>query len=398
MLPQILNQIRQHAPKLKGDEKLAVITEIISPYRVPVFNQLAQSLGEKFKVFFMSDTCPGRQWEIPYSKIKFDYEVLKGFDLSRSNGRPNPTYLNPGVGLALKKFSPSFSVIGGYHHVTSYLVLKYAKLHSTRLFLWCESTLYDKHSNNPLVERLKRMFIRACDGYLVPGKASEDYLRFHGARDRFSYAPNSVDVEIFQDAINPNELIRQKERTEFRRRFGLPQFVVLFVGRLSPEKNIPTALRVMKRLQDRGVQVGLVLVGDGPYQKKYETLRDQLQVGNVVFIGFKQQEELPYYYLMSDVLILPSDSEPWGLVVNESLACGLPVLCSRKVGCASDLIVEGKTGYMCAQDIDYEERITQLYNKPEQIEFMQNHCREHIAKFTPEHCANGFLNLCHLRS
>lgn len=380
---------------MKNNGRLAIVTEIVAPYRVPVFNRIAAILGEKFKVFFMSATCRGRQWEVPYSKIKFDYEVLKGFDLNIGSKQPNPRYWNSGVTAALRKFSPSISVVGGYRHFTSYLVWKYAKLNSVRLFLWCESTLFDRNSKNPLVQKLKRLFIKSCDGYLIPGKASKDYLKFHGAKDHFSYAPNAVDVEMFLAKSNQSDSAWERDRAEFRRRFNLPPFVVLFVGRLSPEKNIPLALRTVQGLQVRGIKLGLVIVGDGPYRKEYETLAFQLQVKNVLFVGFKQQEELPYYYLASNVLILPSDSEPWGLVVNESLTCGLPVLSSEKVGCAQDLILEGRTGYVCSQITDYQNRILELYNRPDQMKSMRQYCREHIAAFTPEHCAQGFLNLCH---
>ncbi len=371
--------------------KLTVVTEIIAPYRIPVFNRIAERLGENFKVFFMSATCSGRQWEIPYSKIKFNYEVLRGVNLNFRSKRPNPTYWNPGIGAALKRFGPDSIVIGGYHHLSSYLVWRYAKLNSARFFLWCESTVHDQHSNRFWVQKLKRAFIRSCDAYLVPGTASIDYLKSQGATNDFFNAPNSVDDELFGSDSHSEE-----ERSAFRQKFNLPQFVILFVGRLSPEKNIPLALNAIRNVQIKGLQVGFVVLGDGPYRKQYEAQAKQLGVEHIRFLGFQEQEQLPDYYRNSDLLILPSESEPWGLVVNESLGCGLPVLSSKKVGCAPDLIIEGQTGYTCTTISDYEARIVELFHHPDHLVQMRNHCRAHISNFTPEHSATGFLKLINL--
>ena len=377
----------------KFSGRLAVVTEIISPYRIPVFNCVSEMLGNRFKVFFMTVTTSSRLWEVPLSRIRFDYEIVKGRVLFESLSGEFPRFWNPNILKALHRFRPSVIVLGGYHHLTSYAVWWYAKKSGTKLYLWCESNLNDHRSRPFWVEYLKKAFIRSCDGYIVPGKASLTYLKSYGVDDKnIILAPNAIDTELFStDGSGQNELIEQ-ERALFKKERSLPDFNLLFVGRLSPEKGFPTVLEVLERLQGSGLNVGLIVLGDGPCRSKYETLAMGKRLKHVLFLGFKQPRELPYYYRLGDLLIMPSTSEPWGLVVNEAMTCGIPVLCSPKVGAAQDLVIEDSTGFQCESVEVYESHIKELVGDPLKRKGMGKNCREIIKKFTPQACADGFAN------
>ena len=168
-------------------------------------------------------------------------------------------------------------------------------------------------------------------------------------------------------------------------------FNVLFVGRLSPEKGFPMVVEVVGALQAQGLEVGLLVVGDGPLRREYETLVSDRRLRHVLFFGFVQQAELPFYYGQADVLMVPSDSEPWGLVVNEAMACGLPVLCSRAVGAGYDLVKDGMTGYRCGDAMEYVVPLRSMFGDPQSRKAMSEKCREAIAAYSPGACAEGFL-------
>jgi glycosyltransferase involved in cell wall biosynthesis len=89
---------------------------------------------------------------------------------------------------------------------------------------------------------------------------------------------------------------------------------------------------------------------------------------------------------------MPSTSEPWGLVVNEAMTCGIPVLCSPKVGAAQDLVIEDSTGFQCESVKDYEWHIRKLISNRSKLADMGRNCREVIKNFSPQTCANGFVN------
>jgi glycosyltransferase involved in cell wall biosynthesis len=386
-------QIRGGENPKDSSSRLAVVTEIISPYRIPVFNSIGERLGNRFKAFFMGVTTSCRLWEVPFSRMHFDYEVLTGWALFGKRREGFPHFWNPGITRALHRFRPSLIVLGGYHHFTSYAVGWYAKKSRTKLYLWCESNLNDHRSRSFLIEHIKKAFIRSCDGYVVPGRASLTYLKSYGVdQSAIILAPNAIDTELFSAYESADKEQIDRERALFKKEWSLPEFNLLFIGRLSPEKGFPVGLEVLARLQGAGIDVGLIVVGDGPCRQKYERLTLEKRLKNVVFLGFKQPYNLPYYYHQGDLLIMPSVSEPWGLVVNESMTCGIPVLCSPRVGAAPDLVIEDKTGYQCKHVSDYVVHIRELLSNPSKLSEMKNTCREIATNFSPQACADGFLS------
>jgi glycosyltransferase involved in cell wall biosynthesis len=338
----------------------------------------------------MAHRAPNRQWGSPLERSRFEYEILWGLNLRAWSARGFGCHLNPGVGRALKRFAPSLVVIGGYNHATSFLAAQTVRRLGAKLCLWCESTLHDARRGSRLAEELKLWFIRKCDGFVVPGQASREYLATYGVTtERVFVAPNAVDSEFFREGAASAQMDEARER--FQKRHNLPRFNVLFVGRLSPEKGFPTAVEAMSALQAQGQEVGLLVVGDGPRRHEYEKLISCQRLKHVIFFGFVQQAELPFYYGQADVLMVPSLSEPWGLVVNEAMSCRIPVLCSYAVGAGYDLVTDGATGYRCMTASDYAARIRGLIEDPQTRARMAERCREAIAAFSPAACAGGFL-------
>jgi glycosyltransferase involved in cell wall biosynthesis len=367
-----------------------MLVDVPAPYRIPVFNHLGDLLGERFKVFFMALRAPNRQWEPSLEQIRFEYKVLGGLNLRAWSTRGFGCHLNPGVGRALERFAPSLVVVGGYNHATSFLAARSVRRLAAKLYLWCESTLDDARRGSRSTERLKVWFIGRCDGFVVPGRASREYLATYGVTaERIFAAPNAVDSEFFSEGAARAQTDEARER--FRKAHNLPEFNVLFVGRLSPEKGFPVTVDVVSRLQAEGLEVGLLVVGDGPRRRDYEKLVSERRLKNVVFFGFVQQAELPFYYGQADVLMVPSLSEPWGLVVNEAMACGLPVLCSRAVGAGYDLVMDGMTGYRCGDAMEYVVPLRSMFGDPQSRKAMSEKCREAIAAYSPGACAKGFL-------
>jgi glycosyltransferase involved in cell wall biosynthesis len=171
-----------------------------------------------------------------------------------------------------------------------------------------------------------------------------------------------------------------------RRRLGLPERYFLFMGRFAPEKNLPRLFEAYARYRTAAGHRawGLVLVGSGPQEPMLRARAQDLR--DVVFAGFQQGDAVPAYYGLASSLVLPSISETWGLVVNEAMAAGLPVLVSHRCGCVPELVRPGVNGYVCDPlDTDGMARLLGVMSSDTaDVGKMGEASRQIVALYTPE--------------
>jgi len=322
--------------------KLTIITEIIAPYRIPVFNALAHREDLDLHVIFLAETDPTwRQWRVYKEEIEFHYDVLPSW---RRRIGGYHMLVNRGLGKALDRLRPDVLVCGGYNYLASWQALCWAKFHQVPVMLWTESTSEDRRDRHAAIEFLKNRFLRFCDGFVVPGTASAQYLRELGiANGRIFEAHNAIDIELF------SRLAQESRRQEVQVRFkpSLPSRYFLYVGRLVKEKGVFDLLRAYAQIDPHlRSEVGLVLAGNGTDQFELMKQASRINPGTVRFVGFVHREELPGLYAFADALVLPTHSDTWGLVVNEGMSCGLPVIVTNVAGCTRDLVKDGWNGYV----------------------------------------------------
>jgi hypothetical protein len=162
--------------------RLVILTEIISPYRIPLFNALARHAEVDLHVIFLAETDPGlREWQVYKEEIQFSYQVLPAW---RKHVGKYHALLNRGVSRALAQAMPDVILCGGYNYVASWQALIWARVHKIPFFLWSESNAGDLRRGHAVVEALKSAFLRKCSGFVVPGRAAQEY-RF--ARTLFSF-------------------------------------------------------------------------------------------------------------------------------------------------------------------------------------------------------------------
>ena len=320
-------------------QRLVLITEIISPYRIPVFNALAEIDGIDLHVIFLAETDPTqRHWQVYKDEIRFSHEVLPSW--RRRLGRYN-LLINGRVGSSLRQARPDVIVCGGYNYVASWQALRWARRHQVPFIAWVESTCADRRNRRSLIEFLKHRFMRGCQAFIVAGKSSGEYVKSFGALQNVFTAPDAVDTQFFAQRANSG----RQNATARRSELDLPQRFFVFVGRLVPEKGILDLLKAYGALpSELRREVGLVFVGDGPSRSELERQARLISPGSVKFTGFIHRETLPFYYGLAETFVFPTHTDPWGLVVNEAMACSLPVICSRAAGCAADLVEDGRNG------------------------------------------------------
>ncbi|HLZ41055.1 MAG TPA: glycosyltransferase family 4 protein [Candidatus Sulfotelmatobacter sp.] len=371
--------------------RLVIITEIISPYRIPLFNELAQRRDVDLHVIFLAETDPGlRQWTVYKNEINFSYQVLRSW--RKQIGRFH-WLLNSGLGRALKSSRPDVIVCGGYNYLASWQALLWARIHSTPFFLWSESNAQDLRSGHALLELLKTEFLSQCMGYVVPGRSAAEYLRSRGIRQqRIFTAVNAVDNERFHaDA----ESVRC-DAARLRNDLGLPARYFLFTGRLVREKGVFELLAAYAKLEGHlREQVGLVFVGDGAAREALEEESRAITPGMIKFTGFIQREQLAAYYALADVFILPTYTDTWGLVVNEAMTCGLPILLSRAAGCAADLVTEDWNGHIVpSRSVTALASVMGTFaSQPDLCARMGANSRKRILDYSPQQWCEGIVRM-----
>jgi len=241
------------------------------------------------------------------------------------------------------------------------------------------------------VKLIKRLIYQNADAAFIPATSHLPYyLKLGFTRDRIVFGVDVVDNEYFAKQV---ELIRLEE-SKLRETLRLPDNFFLFAGRILQRKGLETLLEAYKRYREiaKSDLWGLVLVGEGPY---LDSLRSQFRdVPGAFYAGAQFGEDLCTYYALARVLIVPSHSDPWGLVVNEALAAGLPVIVSDGCGAADTLVRDAENGWTFEHGSvnalrSLMHRITLL--SPDTLEKMGNKSQEMITHWTLDRFVNGML-------
>lgn len=317
--------------------RLSLLTEIPAPFRLPLFNALAAQPGVELEVVFLAERDPRRTYYPVYrDEFRFDARFLRGWSLRR--GR-HWLVLSWGTLCVLRRFRPDVVVIGGWNQPAVWQGALYARARRRPLVTWVESTLRDARIGSPATEALKRAVVRASSAFLVPGRAAADYVASLGAPpEDVVVAPNAIDLDIFGRRVAE----ARRRREDLRRELGLGACTVLYVGRLDHEKGLDVLFRAMA-----DVPAELVVIGSGSQEA---VLRSLAPPGRVRFLGSLDRDALVPWYAAADVFVLPSRSEPWGMVLNEAAAAGLPIVASTAAGAAYDLVEDGGNGFRVPPD------------------------------------------------
>jgi glycosyltransferase involved in cell wall biosynthesis len=220
-----------------------------------------------------------------------------------------------------------------------------------------------------------------------------EYLRFRGLReDKIYTAVNAVDNDLFASGAACARRNAAQLRTELR----LPDRYFLFAGRLVREKGVFELLSAYAKLNG-GLreQVGLVFVGDGAARQALEAESFGITPGTIKFAGFAQREQLAAYYALAEMLILPTYTDTWGLVVNEAMACGLPVILSEAAGCGADLVTENWNGRIVPpKDVEaLASAVGALASQTDQLAMMSVNSKNRIIEYSPGEWCRGIVSM-----
>jgi glycosyltransferase involved in cell wall biosynthesis len=332
--------------------RLAFLTSHPIQYQAPLFRRLTASPSIDLTVFFCLDQGLRRrrdpefgvavEWDTPLAE-GYRYRILSNWSLVPRSGRFWGA-LNPGIVAPLCRGRFDAIVVHGWTEATHWLAFLAAGLTGTPLLLHGEAV--PRPGQVALPSRMRRALVRVVARHaaacLANGTRGVEFYRALGVpAERIALAPYSVDNVFFQQETKR----WRTRRAELRAGLGLPPElpVILFPSKLIERKRPMDCLLAYAALRE---DAALVFVGDGALRPALEAEAAELGLSHVRFAGFQNQSALPRYYALADVLVLPSTFEPWGLVVNEAMCAGLPVVASDGVTAAADLVRHGENGFV----------------------------------------------------
>jgi glycosyltransferase involved in cell wall biosynthesis len=381
--------------------KLAILNTHPIQYFAPLYRRIAQEPNIALTVYYCSRQGAEEYSDLGFGeRIKWDRSLLEGYDYKfLKNWRVGDqvggfgSLINPGVVSELRRYRYDALIVNGHNHATYLLAMLAAKALGTAVMMRCETHLALQRSAFKKFARKRLMgflYNRLCDLCLPIGTLNKEFYLFQGVdRSRMFTVPYTVDNEYFTLAA------RQYAKPDLREELGLPHDkpIILFASKLLRRKRPMDLLRAFHRLQERGVNAALLFVGSGEREVELKNYAREHQLFDVHFLGFKNQSELPKYYAMADIFVFPSENEPWGLVLNEVMCAGLPVVASREIGAVPDLVHHGENGFIYdAGDVDQlSSYLKQLLDAPEKRMLMAEQSRAIIAQWNYESCVVGIV-------
>jgi len=371
--------------------KVVIIHPSMAPYRVDLFNALDQCFD--LKVQFLTEN-PGYQkydQEELRNNLKCDNEVLNsGIDFF---GRQ----VRWGIMKRIKDFSPDTVITHEFSPTTLGIgILKSTLKNPVKQIIWTADNPYMLDNEVFLRKAARQMALRKAEGLIVYSNETKELYK---ARYHFD-GPIGVSGNLQNEKSIQDALMSASDRSiEIANDLSLfENKVVLFVGRLSKVKRVDRILMSFEKLvKDAAFEkTVLALIGDGPEKVALQRMARELGIQeNVLFLEHLSRNELFAWYRLGACLVLPSEFEPWGAVVNEALVAGMPVICSEKAG-ARELIMNDINGSVVdpgnAQVLLSSLKKWCLYSEPLSLDLLSP-TRKSFLKNRFEEAVVGFYNL-----
>ncbi len=356
--------------------RIALVANLPPPYRVPVYQRIAALPDVRLHVFFCCRREPNRQWDLPPMDFEHTYLKERYFTI---DGRY--IHNNPDVFKHLKKFSPDVVVVNGFNPTHLYSVL-YAILARRALVPMTDGTEASERTLTLLHRTVRYLVYRRSDAYIAASNGGRALYRGYGiAPERCFLSCLCTDNEAFAVAQR-----------------GPPkQYDFIFSGRMEPVKNPLFALNVVinvaRRLQRK---ISILFIGAGSLETLLQDAAERhADLIETRFAGFATQAQLPGLYQSARILLLPTRWDPWGMVINEACAAGLPVIVTPAAGAAGDLVRDQENGYVSEPNLElWTVQAARLLSDAQLYARFSSRSQELVDQFTFDDAVHGFVSAC----
>jgi len=318
--------------------KIGVLTNVPTPYRKKMWEAYSEIENITFDIFYLSKMHKDRKWD--FDKAAGVNEVfLDGIHLGK---------LNLEIFSLAKKYD--LWIIGGYSESTVQLLILLCKVLKIPYIIMFDGISPKKIDarENKLKFSWKKFLVKGCFAFFGNGTVGKLYAKKLGIPDEKIYNQYlTVDIAHFLNLLGEKDKIRSTIRQDF----GIPEngLVLLYVGRLIELKGVQDLIKAYSEIKKQNQNTYLIIVGFGTYEEELRKISKDVK--DVFFAGHVDYPEIHEYYFAADVLVLPTYDDPWGLVINEAMACGLSIVTTTAAGANLDLVKDN--GYVYEpKDVD----------------------------------------------
>lgn len=299
--------------------RIAIVTNIPTPYRNPVFQRLMSYDGIYIHVFFCSPSEPNRLWN--ESVLEFNHSFLSIEEDKR-------IHLNWNIYEKLSDYNPDVIITSGFNP-TMILAWIWSRLKRRKHIVFSDANIHSEKDLSVLHKLTRKLIFRWSDAFIgASNKTLALFKQYNVPESKMFKSCLSVDNDKF--------VMKYFEEKEYD---------LMFCGQFIERKNPLFFVDLAVKINNEKTGIKLLLLGDGPLKNKCLELLDKNEV-NYFDAGFVQPEYLPVFYAKSKLFIFPTKRDAWGLVANEALASGVPVLVTSFAGSANELVLDGYNGYV----------------------------------------------------
>lgn len=325
-------------------KKVLFITNIPAPYRIDFYNELGKYCD--LTVIFEAKRAPG----ITFNWKEDSINSFKAVFLKEGNIEEKK--IDWSIFKHIRYLDYDFLFITNYAYLTEMAALLSIKLRGKTYFYELDGAMA-KHGEGFIKQSFKSFFLKGAKAYISPSDVSDEYIRFYTGR-------KSTIIRYPFTSLSANDIIRNvlsdDEKKRIRRRIGIKESkVILAVGQFIYRKGFDVLIESVRGMDKN---IGIYIVGGKPTEEYLEK-QSRYNLTSVHFEGFKTKEELAEYFKASDLFVLPTREDIWGLVINEAMAYGLPVVTTNKCVAGIELI-EDKD---CLIDTDNAEQLKSILEK-----------------------------------
>ena len=359
--------------------KVFILTTVMAPYRVQLFSEIGKkcelyvcfeqmrSSGRDEKWYDASDAnfhlVKLKKWESSLKTIKFD--VIKH----------------------IRNIRPDVVIAYEYHTNTSLVMLSYCRMNRIPYIINCDGAFVSKS----IKDFIKKIYISKANGFISSGSMADKYLLHYGAKKECIYLNHFTSLHK-EDILESVPSVEEQSAARKEKNISESK-VILSVGQFIYRKGFDVLLRAVKNLPE---DVGVYVIG-GKVTSEYEQIVRELSLKNVHFIDFVSPDELKKYFIAADVFVLPTREDVWGLVINEAMACGLPVVTTDRCVAGIEIIKNGVNGFLVPVD-DHEalaEAINKIIDNEQLQDSMAVEGLNNIRDYTYENSAQDVISVVH---
>lgn len=357
--------------------KICIVTNIPVPYRIPIFNIINSILGKNFLVIYAARKEPNRLWDL--GNLDFNHIFLEENIEEKQDGF-NYVHNNKDILKHLISFSPDYIITTGFNptHLYAYL---YSKIFFKKHIYWSDGTIFTEKNLTWKHELLRKIIFNTTYSFLGPSNDNKKLYMSYG---------------INENKIFKTHLCVDNNRFDNSMSFTDRKYDLIFSGQFIDIKQPIFFLNIVEEISFKK-KLNILIIGDGPLKEEIITKLNKITNITYNYPGFVSQEELPYYYSMSRIFLFTTKLDAWGVVANESLASGTPVIVTPYAGVANDLVKDNVNGFVL--DINKElwsEKIIEILDNETLWENLSKKAKLSVSDYTFKNAAEGILNSCHI--